>query len=129
MLNTIAPQPNIKLVVVLTADTGGTVSFAAFSPSLAGSPMVGWQMEANGTLIEPRSATLPGRAILRKQLSVLPTALDPQARLRERWPSIIAQAQEFRQTIPDPVQSLIDLLGSLPGSYETWREILEEPYG
>jgi hypothetical protein len=30
---------------------------------------------------------------------------------------------------PDSVQDLIDLLGNLPVDDETWREILDEPYG
>ena len=58
-----------------------------------------------------------------------PTALELQARLRSRWPAVIARARELQKTSPNPVQSIIDLLGNLPGDYVSWREIMEEPYG
>jgi len=54
---------------------------------------------------------------------------EPQERLRAQWPAILARAAELEELYPDPVQSMIDLLKDLPGDYDTWREILEEPYG
>ena len=30
---------------------------------------------------------------------------------------------------PDPVQALVDLFSNLPVDDETWREIVDEPYG
>jgi hypothetical protein len=57
------------------------------------------------------------------------TALKLQARLRSRWPQVMARARELQKITPNPIQSMIDLLGGLPGDYATWREILEEPYG
>lgn len=52
-----------------------------------------------------------------------------QERLRARWPSILERAQALRDEIPDPVQSLTNLLDSLPGDEGRWQEIIEEPYG
>jgi hypothetical protein len=49
--------------------------------------------------------------------------------LRSRWSSILKQSQELSKEQKDPVQSIVDLLGNLPGDYATWREIIEEPYG
>lgn len=61
--------------------------------------------------------------------SLSPTAQELQARLRARWPVVMDRARQLQKTIPDLVKSLVELLGSLPGDYATWREILEEPYG
>jgi len=57
------------------------------------------------------------------------TASELQTRLISKWPAVMARARELEQRFPDPVQAMIDLLGNLPGDYDTWREILEEPYG
>jgi len=58
-----------------------------------------------------------------------PTAHELQARLRARWPVVIARARQLQNTISDSVKSMVELLGSLSGDYATWQEILEEPYG
>ena len=52
-----------------------------------------------------------------------------QARLRSRLPEILQESIEARRIFPDPVQALVDLLGSMSGDYDVWREIIEEPYG
>ncbi len=52
-----------------------------------------------------------------------------QTRLRSRWSMILEEASQARLIFPDPVQSLIDLFGSIPGDYDTWIEVIEEPYG
>ena len=57
------------------------------------------------------------------------TQIELQNRLRSQWPTILARAEEMGSTIPDPVQTVIDLFSGLPGEYNTWREIIEEPYG
>jgi len=70
---------------------------------------------------------------IERKLLRLPKRVDSstelQKRLRARWPTVIAQARKMQDQFPDPVQSLINLLGDMPGDYDTWREILEEPYG
>jgi hypothetical protein len=58
-----------------------------------------------------------------------PSALQQQARLRQRWPEVVARARELETIVPDPIQAMIQLLSNLPGDYATWREIVEEPYG
>ena len=87
------------------------------------------KVRAVGTPIKPVSASNTYKVSSYQQPSISPTALDLQARLRARWPAVIAQARELEKAIPDPVQAMVDLLGSLPGDYATWRDILEEPYG
>ena len=52
-----------------------------------------------------------------------------QTRLQSRWSMIMEEASQARLIFPDPVQSLIDLFGSIPGDYDTWIEVIEEPYG
>jgi len=49
--------------------------------------------------------------------------------LRIKWPSVLAEAKELAKLYPDPILGIINLLGELPGDYETQREIIEEPYG
>jgi hypothetical protein len=58
-----------------------------------------------------------------------PAAHELQARLRARWPVVMDRARQLQKTTPDPVKSMVELLGNLPGDYTTWREILEGPYG
>lgn len=87
------------------------------------------QKGAAGTPVKPIALARPDVLIGQPKQAVSPIHLDLQARLRTRWPAIVAQARELEKSIPDPVQAIIDLLGSLPGDYATWREILEEPYG
>ena len=50
-------------------------------------------------------------------------------RLRQHWPLIMRRAIQARSNFPDPVQSLIDLFGNIPGDPNTLRDIIEEPYG
>jgi hypothetical protein len=50
-------------------------------------------------------------------------------RLRQQWPLIMRRAIQTRSNFPDPVQSLIDLFGNIPGDPNTLRDIIEEPYG
>jgi hypothetical protein len=64
-----------------------------------------------------------------KQIPLSPSATHLQIQLRSRWSSILKQSQELSKEQKDPVQSIVDLLGNLPGDYATWREIIEEPYG
>jgi hypothetical protein len=52
-----------------------------------------------------------------------------QTRLSSRRSMIMEEAIRARLIFPDPVQSLIDLFGSIPGDYDTWIEVIEEPYG
>jgi hypothetical protein len=52
-----------------------------------------------------------------------------QDRLRSKWPSVLERARRNRIQYPDPVQALVELLGNIPGDYESWIEIIEEPYG
>jgi hypothetical protein len=52
-----------------------------------------------------------------------------QNRLKSRLPDILAESVEARRIYPNPVQALIDLLASVPVDYDTWRQIIEEPYG
>ncbi|MBI3738201.1 MAG: hypothetical protein HY258_04050 [Chloroflexi bacterium] len=87
------------------------------------------KIEAAGTAVKPVSASTAYRIVGPLQPSLSYTALDLQARLRAKWPAVMARARELEKTNPDPVQSMIELLGNLPGDYATWREILEEPYG
>jgi hypothetical protein len=58
-----------------------------------------------------------------------PSALDLQTKLRTKWLDILENSKELENIYPDPVQGMIDLLGDIPGDYNTWREIIEEPYG
>ena len=58
-----------------------------------------------------------------------PTAHELQTRLRAKWPAVMARARELEKITPDPVQTIIDLLGNLPGDYAAWQEVMEEPYG
>lgn len=50
-------------------------------------------------------------------------------RLRRRWQEILDGRKDLFALYPDPVQSLIELLGDLPGDEATLRETIEEPYG
>jgi hypothetical protein len=52
-----------------------------------------------------------------------------QEKLREKWPEILAEAKKLEKLYPDPIQGMVSLLGELPGDYQIWREIIEEPYG
>ena len=52
-----------------------------------------------------------------------------QEMLRMKWRAALAKARELEEMHPDPIQEMIDLLGNVPGDYDTWREIIEEPYG
>jgi len=54
---------------------------------------------------------------------------DFQEMLRSKWPTVLAEAKELAKLYPDPIQGMISLLGELPRDYQTWREIIEEPYG
>ncbi len=51
-----------------------------------------------------------------------------QKRLRNRWPGILARAQELRCKYPDPIQALSDLLNNILIDRDTWKEVVEEPY-
>lgn len=70
-----------------------------------------------------------GTAVIAGYPYLTPTQAELQARLRARLPEILQESIEARRIFPDPVQALVDLLGSMPGDYDTWREIIEEPYG
>ena len=50
-------------------------------------------------------------------------------RLKQRWPYILSKASQLQLSYPDAVQSLINLFSNIPIDYDTWREIVEEPYG
>lgn len=63
----------------------------------------------------------------REPLPIL--ASEFQEMLRIKWPSVLAEAKELAKLYPDPILGIINLLGELPGDYETQREIIEEPYG
>ncbi len=52
-----------------------------------------------------------------------------QEKLRSKWYTALAEARKLESEYPDPIQGMIDLLGDIPGGYESWREIIEEPYG
>ena len=52
-----------------------------------------------------------------------------QDRLRLQWPIILSKARQLQEYYPNAVQSLITLFDNLPVDDETWREIVEEPYG
>lgn len=77
-------------------------------------------------LVKPGAAGTAGTAGYQ---SITPTQAELQARLRAKLPNILHESIEARRIFPDPVQALVDLLGSMPGDYDTWREIIEEPYG
>lgn len=62
-------------------------------------------------------------------LERIAAALELQARIRDRWPAILARARELEKITHDPIESMIRVLGDLPGDYADWREIVEEPYG
>jgi len=110
------------------ADSKGTESARAFFQAVTKNPPSVSHPKTIGTLSKiPESLTQ--HAIVQSKSPVSPTAFELQARLRARWPEIVARAQELEKTIPDPVQALIQLLGNLPGDYASWREIIEEPYG
>ncbi len=118
---------NGMIFVQLVAYVAGTGNNAARFKSVSSDTLV---------VRQTRVAGIPIRRIGGIKLSepndiktILPTALELQSRLRSRWPAIMARAQELQKTNPDPVQSIVDLLSSLPGDYTTWREIIEEPYG
>ena len=60
---------------------------------------------------------------------ITPSELSIQTRLRNQWPIVLSRARQAQNEYPDAVQSLINLLGNLPVDEETWRDIIEEPYG
>jgi len=111
------------------AATAGTTNRIAYVPPAQSQRVIIPSVKAAGTSIRPAGVTSRGAVIGRPQSPLSPTALELQARLRARWPAVMARARELEKTIPDPVQAIIDLLGNLPGDYATWREILDEPYG
>jgi len=49
--------------------------------------------------------------------------------LRVKWSIALERARELERLYPDPVQGMVHLLGEIPGDYDSWREIIEEPYG
>ena len=118
-----------KVEIIPTAHTAGTANIASLFRAVAYKVVVVEHPQTAGIALKPLSMTSSKKVVSQPGLILSPTALELQSRLRTQWPAIMAQARELRQTIPDPIQSLVDLLGSLPGSYATWREILEEPYG
>lgn len=48
-----------------------------------------------------------------------------QDRLRAKWPSMLERARHFRQTSPDPTQSMISLFSNIGGDYDEWRNVLD----
>lgn len=115
-----------NLVSPLAKATGGR-SIVAPLISSSSYMVTGQRAKFAGTTVRFTAAAQP--TVLSKQTSAAPTALELQARLRARWPIVMARSRELPKIAPDPVQSMIDLLGDLPGDYATWREILEELYG
>jgi hypothetical protein len=55
--------------------------------------------------------------------------LEIQEKLRTKWSIALVEAKKLENLYPDPVQGMIDLLSEIPGDYDSWREIIEEPYG
>ena len=56
-------------------------------------------------------------------------ALKLQDRIKKRWPSKVQKAKELELIYPDPILAIVNLLKDLPGDYDVWREIIDEPYG
>jgi hypothetical protein len=50
------------------------------------------------------------------------------SRILARQPEIRHRAMEVRQKYGDPIQSLAELLGNMPGSQEEWDALIDEPY-
>lgn len=54
-------------------------------------------------------------------------ASDPSVRLKKRIPVAVARAKELEAEFGDPLEELISFMNSLPGDYDTWRQIVDEP--
>ena len=95
---------------------GVPITFKPLLERTDGIKVIG-KSKAAGTSFESQARRFtPSQAILRD-------------RLFSRLPEILKESEEARKFFPDPVQALVGLLSSTPGDYETWREIVEEPYG
>jgi hypothetical protein len=86
--------------------------------------------DSKGTFTSPSKWSFSRGAT---EWSTLPISSIPvseyRAKLRMKWSVALVKASELEKIYPDPVQAMINLLGSIPGDYNTWREIIEEPYG
>ena len=76
-----------------------------------------------GTKISKRPEAV-GKPINPGHRHLTPAQVKLQARLRARLPKILQESVEARKIYPDPVQALVDLLGSMPGDSDTWEEII-----
>ena len=81
-------------------------------------------IESNDTGISIDPVTLTGGTDVRGAYSI-----DLLDRIRSNWPTVIEKAIRVRAIHPNPVQSLVQFLDSIPGDYDSWIEIVEEPYG
>jgi hypothetical protein len=53
----------------------------------------------------------------------------PALPLRRKYRRAVQRSRAYRKRYGDPVDNLCDLLGEVAEDEETWRRILEEPYG
>jgi len=115
--------PNTTKIYSVRRSSAGTYSFPSESRY---SPYSTWIVVRNQT-----AGTRPAVEGANETIGIRATSSvsEAQNRIRQRWPEVLARAQQLRRATPKPVESLIELLGGLPGDYATWREILEEPYG
>ncbi|MDR3576882.1 MAG: hypothetical protein P4L50_23700 [Anaerolineaceae bacterium] len=73
--------------------------------------------------------TTSGTAVPTERLIANTYSVKLQDRIRKRWPSKVQRAKELELIYPDPIIAIVNLLQDLPGDYDAWREIVDEPYG
>jgi len=61
--------------------------------------------------------------------TVILQVLDPRQTLRQAKARLLEEAGHLISSVPDPVGAIASVLNSLSADSETWRQIIEEPYG
>jgi hypothetical protein len=69
-----------------------------------------------------------GTSFMPPDFRITSSQVELQFRLRARLPKILEEARSVRETHPDPINELGQILNDLGIDYDTWRRVLEEGY-